>query len=232
TFYCLNFHPQPLTLSSGIQDSNTGDYSYLWNTGETSESIQINQPGNYTVTVTNAFGCSQQRAIVVEPSNLATIENIEVLDASENNTVTINVSGEGNYLFSLFNAEGAVFPFQESPVFTQVPAGIHTVRVRDIKNDCGEVTQIISVMGFHKYVTPNNDGYNDTWNIKGTSEQFQPNSNVYVYNRFGKLLKQFSPLSGGWDGTFNGKQLPNDDYWFKVTLQDGRVFTGHFSLKR
>ena len=232
TFYCLNFHPQPLTLSSGIQDSNTGDYSYLWNTGETSESIQINQPGNYTVTVTNAFGCSQQRAIAVEPSNLATIENIEVLDASENNTVTINVSGEGNYLFSLFNAEGAVFPFQESPVFTQVPAGIHTVRVRDIKNDCGEVTQIISVIGFPKYFTPNNDGYNDTWNIKGTSEQFQPNSNVYVYNRFGKLLKQFSPLSGGWDGTFNGKQLPNDDYWFKVTLQDGRVFTGHFSLKR
>jgi gliding motility-associated-like protein len=48
----------------------------------------------------------------------------------------------------------------------------------------------------------------------------------------GKLLKQLSPYSKGWDGTFFGNPLPSDDYWFTVKLEDGRESRGHFSLKR
>ena len=45
-------------------------------------------------------------------------------------------------------------------------------------------------------------------------------------------MKQVSPSEDGWDGTFNGALMPTDDYWFKVNLQDGRTFMGHFTLKR
>ena len=86
-------------------------------------------------------------------------------------------------------------------------------------------------MGFLNFFTPNNDGVHDTWQVLGVSDMFQSNSKVFIYNRFGKLIKQLNPLGEGWDGTFNGGKLPSDDYWFSVTLQDGRMFKSHFTLK-
>lgn len=235
TFYCLNLYPDTITLESGVMDTNTTGYTYLWSTGEMTESINVNEPGVYSVTVTNSFGCSKERSITVEPSNIATINDVTVIDGSDefNNTVTINATGEGIYQYALSNPEQNIYPiFQDENVFTNVFPGIYTVLVRDVKNDCGVTEELISVIGFPQYFTPNNDGYNDTWQVYGISEQFQPNSVIYIFDRFGKLLKELDPKGIGWDGTFNGNPLPNNDYWFEVTLQDGRLFRSHFSLKR
>ncbi len=90
----------------------------------------------------------------------------------------------------------------------------------------------ISVIGHAKFFTPNGDGYNDFWQIKGINASFQPNSIIYIFDRYGKLLKQLSVKSEGWDGTFNGTKMPTDDYWFKLFLEDGRQYSGHFTLKR
>lgn len=232
-YLCLNLAPQPTTLFGGVVGDLPNNYYYDWSTGETTSFIEVNQTGAYTVTVTNTLGCSKTRTIVVEPSNIATIETIEVNDASSNNVITVLVSGEGSYEFALENANGNVtFPFQESNIFTNVPAGIYTVLITDVKNNCGIVEETVSVIGFPKFLTPNNDGYNDTWNVKGISSVFYPNSVVYIFDRQGKLLTQLDPLSTGWDGTFNGYPLPQDDYWFSVTLQDGREYKDHFTLKR
>ncbi|VAV84841.1 hypothetical protein MNBD_BACTEROID02-98, partial [hydrothermal vent metagenome] len=76
------------------------------------------------------------------------------------------------------------------------------------------------------------DGYNDTWQVYGVNVASQFESIIYIFDRYGKLLKQLSPQSLGWDGTFNGQDLPSNDYWFQVKLQDGRIFKSHFSLKR
>ena len=90
-------------------------------------------------------------------------------------------------------------------------------------------------MDYPLYFTPNNDGYHDTWNIYGISSQ--PKAKIYRFDRYGKLLKQISPTSEGWDGTFNGNPLPSSDYWFTVEYDepnDGSLkqFNAHFSLKR
>ena len=228
-FYCLNFFPQTITLNAGLINGLPSNFTYLWSTGEITQEIEINQTGNYSVTVTNINGCFKNRNITILPSNIATIENITVVDATQNNIITVLVSGEGTYAFSLNHINGI---YQDSNVFENVPPGFHTVYVIDKKNDCGIVDEIVSVIGFPKFFTPNNDSYNDTWQVYGLSNQFQPNSIIYIYDRYGKLLKQLDPLSSGWDGTFNGKGLPNSDYWFHVTLQDGRIFKSHFTLKR
>ena len=228
TIYCLNTFPDPITLNGGILEGSPNDYLYSWNTGEISSEIEIDQSGTYVVTVTNANGCSKTRTIEVLPSNIATIENIEVNDVSSNNTISISVSGEGDYEFSLDEING---PYSDSNFFENVAAGIHTLYVRD-KNGCGIVEDMVSVIGFPQFFTPNNDGYNDTWQIKGVNQQFQPGSIIYIFDRYGKLVKQLNPTGPGWDGLFNGNPLPNDDYWFAVTLQDGRVFKDHFTLKR
>jgi gliding motility-associated-like protein len=104
--------------------------------------------------------------------------------------------------------------------------------VRDTKNNCGIVEEVVSVIGFPLFFTPNDDSYNDTWQVFGTSNQFQANTTIFIYDRYGKLLKQLDPTGPGWNGIYNGRKLPSNDYWFHVTLQDGRVFRSHFALKR
>ena len=113
----------------------------------------------------------------------------------------------------------------------EVITGFHTVYVRDI-NGCGITEQLISVLGFPKYFTPNGDGFNDRWKVYGVDVNFNTDIDVKIFDRFGKLLKEQNNLSPGWDGTFNGYMLPSDDYWFLITFEDGRTYRGHFALVR
>ena len=66
------------------------------------------------------------------------------------------------------------------------------------------------------------------------------NMEVFVFDRYGRLLERFSgpkdKTTGntGWDGTYQGNAMPSGDYWYLVKLNDsaGREFTGHFTLYR
>ncbi|MGB3607144.1 T9SS type B sorting domain-containing protein [Psychroserpens sp.] len=228
-FYCLNTFPQTIILGGGVIDDIPNNYTYNWSTGETTINISINDIGTYTVEVGFVNGCSTTRTVTVEASNIATIDNVIVEDVSSNNTITILTSGEGTYDYALNNSNG---PFQDSNTFQNLSPGFYTVYIRDIKNDCGIVTEDISVIGYSKFFTPNGDGYNDIWQLKGISEVFQPNSKVYIFDRYGKLLYTLNSPFDAWDGTFNGEPLPSSDYWFSATLEDGRSFKNHFTLKR
>lgn len=232
---CSNQPTFFVKLNAGIQDGSlTSDYTYIWTkdnkvlVGESGPTLDVNAAGNYTVEVATLLGCSRTRKIKVTASDIAKIASIEIVDLSETNTVTVNVTGQGQYEYSLDESSG---PFQLSNFFTSVPSGIHEVFINDI-NGCGTVSKTISVIGVPKYFTPNGDGYNDYWNVKGINTNFNSNSTIYIYDRYGKLLKQVIPTSQGWDGTFNGTPLPGDDYWFTIKLEDGRETKGHFSLKR
>ena len=230
--YCLNDYPETITIDAGILNDNPQNYTYNWSSGQDTYEIGINEIGVYTVTATNIYGCSKSRNISIEPSNIATFESFDIVDASPNNSITVFVSGEGEYDYALFNENGLFAYWQQDNVFTNVPPGIYTVQVRDLKNDCGIVEELVSVIGFPKFFTPNGDGSNDTWNVKGVSGMFQPTTRILIFDRYGKLLKELSPLSEGWDGTFNGNPLPTGGYWFSVQLEDGRLFKSHFTLKR
>ncbi|WP_452221905.1 T9SS type B sorting domain-containing protein [Lacinutrix salivirga] len=231
--YCLNNFPELVTLNGGVINDSPNNYTYSWSSGENTIEIEVNEIGTYTATVTTTAGCSKQRTINIEASNIATITDIEVTDGSlNNNTVTVLATGEGSYQYELINAEGITTGYQTNTVFTNVAPGIYTANVKDTKNNCGVVDQMVSVIGFPLYFTPNNDGENDYWQVYGVSRQFQPNSKILIYDRYGKLLAQVSPSGLGWDGKLNGNLLPASDYWFSVTLQDGRVYMNHFTLKR
>ena len=229
--YCLNQFPETIQLSASTPLNNT--YYYLWSTGQTTASIAVNTVGTYTVTATTVDGCSKTKTIIVEPSNIATIDNIEVIDGNiNNNIVTILASGEGEYLYEIINSEGLSLGYQESNTFNNVKPGFYSVNIKDVKNNCGVVNQLFSVVGFPLFFTPNNDGSNDYWQVYGVSSQFQPKSVIQIFDRYGKLLTQFTPTSIGWDGTVNGIPMPTNDYWFTVKLQDGRIYKNHFTLKR
>ncbi|NQX84330.1 MAG: T9SS type B sorting domain-containing protein [Flavobacteriaceae bacterium] len=226
--YCLNFFPEYITLTSGVIENLQDNYSYQWSNGATTSEIQVNEISTYNVTITNSFGCTKTRTITLVPSNIATITTIEVLDGTSNNTITVNVTGEGDYEYALNNISG---PYQNSNTFENVNSGLHKVYVRD-KNNCGTAEGNVSVIGFPKFFTPNGDNHNATWQVYGVNTPNQVKSKIYIFDRFGKLLATLDPRSAGWDGTYNGKSMPSNDYWFYVILQDGREFKGHFTLKR
>lgn len=227
-YYCLNSFPETLTLDGGIIDDLPNNYYYNWSTGETTMTIEINEPGSYSVQVTKPNGCSNERTITVLPSSTALIETVDVTDLSENNTVSVLVSGDGDYVYALGDANGI---YQESSSFENVSAGIHTIYVKDIKADCGIVSKVISILGFPKFFTPNGDAVNDTWQLEGSS-RFDNTTNVEIFNRYGKLVAVLNSNQPYWDGTLKGKLLPTDDYWFVAEFTDGRVYKGHFTLKR
>ncbi|GAB1856615.1 hypothetical protein MHTCC0001_14500 [Flavobacteriaceae bacterium MHTCC 0001] len=236
-YYCTNFFPDTITIDAGLIAGDENEYTYNWSTGATTYSIDVNTTGTYTVLVTNKeTECISERYIIVDPSNPATFDTSQpfnVTDATQNNKVIVNVSGDGVYQYSLIDNEREItIPYQDSNVFENVKPGIYTVMVEDIENNCGTVEDTVAVIGFPKFFTPNNDGKNDTWQVYGVSSMFQPNSKIIIFNRYGQPIKKITPLGNGWDGMLNGQALPADDYWFSVKLQDGRVFKDHFTLKK
>ena len=228
-YYCLNSFPETISLFGGIVDDVPNNYAYLWSTGETTISIDVNEIGTYEVFVTKPLGCTNKRTITLLPSSTAIVETVEVIDLSENNIVTIVVSGDGEYLYALDDENGI---YQESSTFNDVPAGIHAVYVKDIKANCGIISEDISVLGFPKFFTPNGDTKNDTWQIKGFTSNFDIPVVVNIFNRYGKLLAVLNTENLSWDGSHNGELMPTDDYWFVAQLNDGRIHKGHFTLKR
>jgi len=217
--------------------SEVFDYEWTFEDGavlSNDPTLTVSTPGTYTITLTktDGTGCSRTREIFVNASESPNIteDDITITDISNNNSITISTTnlGQGEYEFSLDNEFSN---YQDDPYFSNVKEGIHTLFVRD-KKGCGTSSIEVSVIGYPKYFTPNGDGTNDYWHIKGVNGAFQTNSDIFIYDRYGKLLKQLATTSQGWDGTFNGGMLPTDDYWFSVTLEDGRIFKGHFALKR
>ncbi|SFS29801.1 T9SS type B sorting domain-containing protein, partial [Lutibacter maritimus] len=225
------------THEIGIENP-LADYSYVWQNenGKTlgkSVTLTIDTDGLYFVTAIDSNGnnCIKTKSIQVNSKPILNLSNfskanIIVTDNSNNNTITINTDNLpiSTYEFAIDDGD-----FSEISFYDYVPAGRHFVKIRDTEN-CLEAAIEISLIGIPNFFTPNNDGYNDSWHVTGID--FQPTSNVYIFDRFGKLIAILDPLGPGWNGYYKGNPLPSTDYWYRVELEDGRILKGHFSLIR
>ncbi len=177
--------------------------------------------------------CTSSKTFTVNISQAPIIEDVEVQIKANSLDYSIITSTNGNYEFALDNENG---PYQDSNRFSNISLENHTVYVRD-KDGCGIaqwlVEQDLTVNGFPKFFTPNGDGVNDFWRFIPPMETGESNiSVIFIYDRFGSLLAQLSPDTKGWNGIFNGRPLPESDYWFKAVTISNKEVKGHFSLKR
>ncbi|MFN2261283.1 MAG: T9SS type B sorting domain-containing protein [Psychroflexus sp.] len=151
-------------------------------------------------------------------------------DFQDNQRIEVNIDNPQDYLFKL--EDGA---FQDSHIFYNITTeGRHHISIIE-KDGCFSMEIEVIVINYPKFFTPNNDGYNDTWNIH--SLRNDPTAEVFIFDRYGKLLKTISPAGKGWDGTYHGRKMPSNDYWFLVEYTDRndgnqRSFRSHFTLKR
>ncbi len=193
--------------------------TYLWNTGEVAKDIEVDRAGIYSVVVTDVNGCSATKVITLEQIDVPQITNIR----SEGYDIVISTKENGAYEYSLDGID-----YQGSNVLEAIAGGSYLIRVRE-NNGCGEVTQDFIHFVIPNFFTPNGDGINDVFNAEGI--EFFNSSEVSIFDRFGKLLKQISNAQISWNGTFNNKALPESDYWYLIRVDD-ETYRGHFSLKR
>lgn len=208
--------------------ANAGYDNYEWSTGETTRTIYVTEPGNYTVVVEKIYGnrfCDGYAEVTIEASVTPSIVKIDTSDwTRDQNTITVHAKGSGNYEYSLDD-----ITYQKENVFTGLETGVYQVFVRD-GNGCGKDAREVVLMNYPNFFTPNGDGVHDTWRIPYSVKE--PHLEVAIFDRYGKHITSFGPNHEGWDGTLNGIQLPSTDYWFVVTREDGRELKGHFSMLR
>ncbi|SFU69115.1 gliding motility-associated C-terminal domain-containing protein [Pustulibacterium marinum] len=227
---CLNDVPKTLSVENA-----QGNYSYTWYDPSgaiisTSSTAQATEAGNFTIvasTSTSDNACEQEATITLTASNVPETVEISIEDGHRNNTITVNVTGIGNYEYSIDGEN-----YQVSPVFDDLDGGSYTVYIRD-KNGCGVVTDEVCIIAFPPYFTPNGDGINDVWMPQNANSDCGQDAVIYIFDRYGQLLSQIT-TGEGWDGTYKGETLPATDYWFKVALpnRNNESFTGHFAMKR
>ena len=222
----------PPVIDTGL---STPEYEFEWyingvyQPGELQGYITASQSGTYTVKIINGLTrCENEYSTQVYLSS-PPLEYSAVTSAAfaGRHSITVLVEGLGDYMYSLDDG-----PFQDSNYFEPVSPGKHTITITD-KNGCGTVKLEVTIIDYPQFFTPNEDGYHDTWNIIGI--EAYPTAKIYIFDRYGKLLKQLSPTGSGWDGTYNGRPLPSNDYWFRVEYEEDGVvknFRGHFTLKR
>jgi gliding motility-associated-like protein len=236
---CVNLKTGAVNKSY-ILDSklNKTEYDFAWYYNSSkideamSETYEASKAGEYEVIAINKnTGCvsySVMANVTVTNPGLELQIDQSAAFGNEDAAVTINVTGgNANYEYQLDN-DG----FGTPNVILDVKPGSHIITVRDTSG-CTYLSKEIYTVGYPKFFTPNGDGYNDTWNIMGIGDQ--PNAKIYIYDRYGKLLKQILPTGSGWDGTYNGAPLPASDYWFTLEYTEkgaSKIFKSHFTLKR
>lgn len=225
----------PFTLDTGL---SAATYDFEWFSvngsaytllaGAVQASYTATLPGAYGVRVTNtATGCASEivTSWVTAASPPLDIQISTSGYFSNPQSIVIEVIPQGLYEYQIDDG-----PFQPGNSFSGIAPGYHTVRVR---NDCGELEGEALLIDYPKFFTPNGDGFNDTWNIRGLYEQ--RDSYINIFDRYGKLITSVRPSGVGWDGTYNGERLPATDYWFVVRYKENNAdkeFKAHFSLIR
>jgi gliding motility-associated-like protein len=229
---------RPATLTSGLDPS---EYTVNWyfnntlvGTGPNYEASEIGIYTVETIKLTPDVGndCNYAPTEVEVRASMpqAKITFLtEPFDPPANIRVDFIDPGLGTYEYRLNNGS-----FQTSNIFLNVPFGDHTVTIRDTSGICTDLIIPFRTIGYPSFFTPNGDGINDTWNIPDLSNL--ANSNIKIFDRYGRLIKEISPSGEGWDGVSNnGSLLPSSSYWFKVEYTfEGvtRTLISYFALQR
>ena len=233
-------------IQLNMEDSSSS-FNYTWTLPDSTivntlqPELDVAQIGVYNISVTNLNGScffSQPFEVFESEGPSISMDNITIVEGTSNNSITIDEAalGSANYEFKLIDENGnLVSGYQDIGYFGQLTGGFYSLYVRD-ELRCEEVVITVPVLYIMNFFTPNGDGFNDTWKIKGIRSNNYNFSKISVFDRYGKLLKNMTINSNFWDGTYNGVLMPTNDYWYSIELTkiDGTHFVrqGHFTLRR
>jgi len=174
--------------------------------------------------------CVYSQEFEVSFSGIGQVDEVIITRVGLNFNLEVVVSGFGDYVFSLDGEN-----YQPSAFFTGLSDGLYTLYIDDL-NGCGTAQYPLRITfpqkGFPPYFSPNDDGINDFWRYEKPLINPLLVVQTVIFDRYGKILMLFGPEDTGWDGTYQGRPMPSDGYWYRATTKDGDFVTGYFSLVR
>ena len=207
-----------------LPTTSTNSISGNWNPAIVSNTTS----GTYTFTPTAgqcALTTTLNAIVYPSPTDLA-LKTTDVFNEKPDGIIEIVsvTSGSSPYQYSINNSS-----FTTNTIYSDLTPGSYTVTVRD-SNGCefSKVTPISSICIFPNAITPNNDSYNDTFNLKGCDVD-----SLKLFNRYGKEVKSYTNYSDQWDGTNSkGESLPDGTYFYVAEISDGTSKSGWVFIAR
>ena len=208
-------------------------------TGTWSPAIDNTLTTTYTFTPDTLETCADLMTLEIVVNNIVNsiesiIVKVNLVSSSFDDNQSIEVIASGGtapYEYRLENR-----PWQDSPIFNNITGCFYVVFVRE-KTACNnQLATSVRLINHPVFFTPNNDGFNDIWKIKGVEEKSE--AQITIYDRYGRIINTHKPNSNGdgWDGLYNGRKMPSTNYWFTIEYLDTenipRVYRSHFSLNR
>ncbi len=241
TTVCLESNNGLLTASGYLGQITTWQYSddtgQTWitvnNTTDTISFANLQQNRIYRIIVTNGV-CPSDTSV----SATVTVYQFNGAYAEQDSTISLGqqitlIAGGGvdylwypNYQISdTTTAEVDVNPLENTNYYVVVYDG----------NGCVD-TAMVTITVVNDYnlqisntITPNNNGYNDTWYV-GNIENY-PDNEVTIFNRNGQVIYNKKGYLNDWDGTYNGSKLPDGTYFYVIKFDNSDVvFKGHVNI--
>ncbi len=213
-------------------DNPNQPISFVLNDQIIDDTINNLTAGIYYVSVNDRYNCSGIIEVnITEPDSLNpgfVITKPSCSGVFNGKIKSIPTGGTPQYSFSWFNGDtiNEVKDLREGLYYLTITDDNGCVYVYDIELPEEEFCIIV-----YNTITPNGDGANDTWIIENI-EEFSFNK-VFVYNRIGNLVYSAEYYLNDWDGTYNGKPLPEGTYYYIIDLGTGKdPVKGHLTIIR
>ncbi|MCG8411609.1 MAG: gliding motility-associated C-terminal domain-containing protein, partial [Bacteroidales bacterium] len=229
---CHNLTNGAISLSA---TGGTPSYSYIWSNGLTSDNGRFLSKGNYYITINDQNNCSTDTVVeIIEPQKLTISPEIRKPSCPDvkDGYIELNPSGGTSPYFIYWNN---LISEQE---LLDIRTGIYNLHIEDdnsCKFDTSFVIQSESnfCIDIPTAFTPNGDTYNEKWviDMKG----LYPNVEIEVFDRWGKrvFFSKGYEEAQYWDGTYKGKKLPMDAYYYIINLKNGAAkLSGTISIIR
>lgn len=195
----------------GVLDAGAGpNYTYIWNTGATTQTINTTTVGTYTVIISNGV-CSKTFTATV--GYIVTPEIKEI--TYNNNLLTIIIKNTGTLPVEYSIDNGVTW--QNSNVFSVMKNTQYSIKVKYQGATCETSTEYYTFF-MANVITPNSDGKNDVIDFSEISKY--GNFEGGIFDRYGKTVFKASPKTPIWDGKYIGRPLPTETYWYKLSWED------------
>ncbi|MBP5367457.1 MAG: gliding motility-associated C-terminal domain-containing protein [Bacteroidales bacterium] len=203
-----------------IIDCNVKNATYKWSTGETTQSVKVSEIGFYSVSVTDAKGCASKDSIELEEftkPEFSLIADTTICDDTEF-YLTSEWPDATDYIWQ--NGQHGKEILVES-------SGIYKL---SIINMCGVATDSVDItvrycgdFVFPNIITPNGDGINDYFKIKGL--EWSSGWEMSIFNREGRMVFHSSDYKNNW----NAPDL-SDGVYFYIMEKQGKRYKGNISV--
>ena len=211
---------------------NANGADVLWSTGETTDSIFVKEGGTYSATLTE-LGCVDSNSVILtvfDPINYTVSP-----DTNISKGFSVQLYATGGVFYAWEPEESLDNPGSDIPIASPLENTTYTVTIKD-ENECIVKADVnVEVLEDFRFVipnliTPNGDGRNETWRIKGIDQYV---CEVVIFNRWGSEVFSSKNYLNEWDGTKGGDQLPDGTYYYTIVCSGSDVsYKGAITILR